>query len=154
MTEKDLRKAYVRACQTKGFEPSEGQFKTWKQTMMFFDAADIERGIDLWYQQETALPMPAELRPFIERARRMRTNQSSEQRFLVVWICRTCGHRRSGFLTMDDRGARFCSSKWGPLLPIDAPRINGQRPERVQFADGQTCGAELEIVTDDRLVTA
>jgi hypothetical protein len=154
MKETELRKAYVRACQTKGFEPSEGQFKTWKSTMLFFEAVDLEHAIDMWFEKETNLPMPAELKPVIERARRIRTEKTGAKTYLVAFECPVCGATQSSLLAMEDRGLRYCRGKFGPLLPVDAPRANGQRQQRAQLGDGVTCGAEMRIKVDDRLVSA
>jgi hypothetical protein len=131
--ESEIKKAYTRACQTRGFEPSEGQFKTWKQTLMFFEAADIERAIDLWYERETTLPMPAELKPVIEQARRERVNTGAVKKSYVAWTCDACHSSMAGFLTLEDQAPRFCRS---------------------QIVGGGVCGAEMRIAKDERLVSA
>ena len=110
MKETELKKAYARACQTRGYEPSEGQFKTWKQTMMFFESVDIERAIDLWYESSTTLPMPAELKPLIERARRERTTKLHNQADFVAWKCPECGLTQSGW-PEDPARTRYCPRK-------------------------------------------
>ena len=120
MTENQLKKAYTRACQTRGYEPSEGQFKTWKQTLMFFEAEDIERAIDFWYQDNTSLPMPAEMKPQIERARRARTSRVQNQPDFVAWQCPACGMGRTGW-PVDPDVPRYCQR------PTGASQICGQR---------------------------
>lgn len=111
--------------------------------------ADLERGEgDLAFPEVgTLLKMAA-----IQRVARLNRETLESERALVVWICHTCGYRKSGFLTRLDSAYRTCRSHWGPLLPVDAPRVNGERPERVQLEGGKVCGAVLRVQTDDRRV--
>jgi hypothetical protein len=153
MTEPELRKLYVMVCDGKGYQANDGQFKVWKQTLGWCEEPDLAQGILWWMADNAAFPMPAELKPLAERAKRERLARAGVKRYLVMWQCRVCGHSRTGFLTMEERGARYCSSHWGPLLALDAPRVNGQRPERVQLPTGSVCGHEMTIVNDDRLAT-
>jgi hypothetical protein len=69
---------------------------------------------------------------------------------LVMWRCEVCGYEAGGWLTQLDSPFRTCPSRLGPLLPADAPRINGQRPQRMQLGQDQRCGAELQVVCDER----
>jgi hypothetical protein len=71
-------------------------------------------------------------------------------RYFVEWRCDTCGYLMTGFLTREERPIRYCMSIWGPLLPPDAPRINGERPKRVQFGPGESCGRQMRIERDER----
>ena len=130
--------------------PEAAQLKIWRQIMGGFDAEDLRGGLGIWWLTEKFLPMPAELKPLAERARRERTARSEIRRGLVMWKCRVCAWTMSGHLTLEDRALRFCRSSWGPLLPVDAPRINGMRPERKQLGQGVMCGAQLDILHDER----
>jgi len=109
--------------------------------------ADLERG-----EGELAFPeIGAVLKMCeVQQVARMHRESLQKNKALVVWICETCGYRKSGFLNALDSAYRTCPSHWGPLLPFDAPRVNGQRPKRVQLTGGQVCGRELTIQTDER----
>ena len=150
MTEKELRIVYASACSGKGFEPNDGQFKVWKQTLGWCDERDLAQALIWFYEEDTTFPMPAELKPLAERARRERAARSEVRRGLVMWKCPVCAWKMAGFLTLEDRALRFCRSSWGPSLPVDAPRVNGTRPERKQLGQGVTCGTQLDILHDER----
>lgn len=151
MRPSELESIYRMACETKGFEPNDGQFGMWKKILGWCERNDLEQALSRWFAAETKFPMPAELRAIATQVQRERIASSSEKRYMVMFRCATCGHSQTGFLLMEDRALRFCRAKWGPLLAQDAARINGQRPQRVQLPEGQTCGAQLQIVMDDRL---
>lgn len=88
----------------------------------------------------------------MQKIARINRDSLESERALVVWICNTCGYRKSGFLTRLDSAYRTCPSHWGPLLATDAPRVKGVRPERVLLEGGRVCGAVLRTQTDDRRV--
>lgn len=154
MKTNELEVIYNQACQTKGFEQTDGQFKTWKQVLGWCERKDLEVAVARYFEKNVNFPMPAELRTLAGEIMRDREAKTSEKRYLVAWRCLVCGFTQSGFLTMSDRGLRYCRGKFGPLLPVDAPRVNGERPQRAQLPDGVTCGAELRIVNDDRLAVS
>jgi hypothetical protein len=88
----------------------------------------------IWfYEEETTFPMPAELKPLAERARRERTARSEIRRGLVMWKCPVCAWTMSGHLTLEDRAPRFCRSTGRP-----------------QMGEGVMCGASLVILHDER----
>jgi hypothetical protein len=151
MTTKELQGIYETACHAKGYTPNDGQFKIWRQTLGWCERKDLEAALVSYFTDNSGFPMPAELKPLSEHNRRLRVAQASESRALVVWLCPVCGYRRSGFLTSLESAYRKCLSHWGPLLALDAPRVKGVRPERIQLEDGQVCGAELGIVSDERV---
>jgi hypothetical protein len=115
--------------------------------------AAIEKIADMERQEgEPTFPPVATIMamvPVMAMARRNRRALEQDYK-LVMWKCGVCGYECSGFLAVVSRGVRFCPSKWGPLLPLDTPRVNGKRPERIQLQNGQTCGAEMFIVVDER----
>jgi hypothetical protein len=150
MTTKELEGIYATACQAKGFEPNDGQFRIWRQTLGWVDRADLEQALIWYFSENTNFPMPSELKTLAGRAQQARVARTSEARFLVVWLCPVCGFRQSGFLAQNADARRYCPSHWGPLLPIDAPRVEGKRPERIQLTKGTICGHDLQVVTDER----
>lgn len=92
MTDPQLRKIYRRACDGKGFEPNEGQFKLWKQTLGWCEEEDLAQGLVWYFEANTSFPMPAELKPLSERARRERIAKNSGPAIQTVWQCEDCGH--------------------------------------------------------------
>lgn len=112
MKETELKKAYVRCCATKGFEPNDQQFKTWKSLMGFFEAEDIEKAIDLWYEEQTTFPMPAELRAVVGRVKRAREARAAAPKEYVGFHCTKC---------------QFTCGDWfvrGEPIPVIACRLN------------------------------
>ena len=150
MTTKQLEKIYQSACQAKGYEPNDGQFKIWKQVLGWFEEADLNAALASWFTDNVTFPMPAELKTLAGHALRQRQAKSATQRYLVVWICLKCNWLMSGYLAQGESADRFCRGKWGPLLPPNSPRIDGKRPEREYLSDGRICGAELYVSTDER----
>jgi hypothetical protein len=101
---------------------------------------------------DPAFPPMATILAVVGAAAIARHNRHSlgQDRALVMWRCGVCGYTATGFLTQLDIPFRTCPSRLGPLLPADAPRINGQRPQRMQLGQDQRCGAELQVVCDER----
>lgn len=148
MKPSELKTIYAEACRTATNRPvpDDAQEKIWRQLMGGFDAADLRAGLATWWQTEKFLPMPAELKPLAERARRDRFSKSALVKFLVAWSCPVCAASQSGYLSVEDRGVRHCSSPYGPVVPVDAPA--GTR--RTMLGAGDRCGAEMRIVLDER----
>ena len=115
MTTKQLEKLYEMACRGKGYEPNDGQFKLWKQTLGWCEEVDLGQALVWYFSENTAFPMPAELKPLSARSLRERTNKTKDLRWYVTWECPTCGFRMSGFLSEDADLERRCPSPYAPL---------------------------------------
>lgn len=152
MKTSELKGIYETTCQTKGFPPSDGQFKTWKDILGWCERKDLEEAVTRYFTTNLGFPMPAELRALAGQVQRERELQSSAKRYMVMWFCPVCNTTMCGFLTMEDRAMRFCSSTFGPLLALNAPRVNGERPLREQLPVGTLCGAAMDISNDDRRI--
>jgi hypothetical protein len=107
MEDKDLRALYADACAAKGYEPESGQYKLWKEALLWADRRDVKASIERWWQGETQMPMPAQLKPLIEAARKSREARASSKSVLVRWEC-PCGLTFSGFLEEHDMAGRRC----------------------------------------------
>jgi hypothetical protein len=109
MTDPQLRKLYTEACHTKGFEPSDGQFKTWKATLGWIEEQDLSKALFYWFGNQTTFPMPAELKPLAARSKRER--ESRKDLVLVTSVCALCHRMFTGFHAADDDTQRYC---YGP----------------------------------------
>jgi hypothetical protein len=90
MTDKDLKEIYKMACATKGFEPSDGQYKIWKQTLGWCDPKDLEKAIVEYFTTNQNFPMPAELKPLAEAARLKRVRPTTGYEFTTGYRCPRC----------------------------------------------------------------
>jgi hypothetical protein len=97
VTEKQLRTIYQTACDGKSFEPNEGQFKVWKQVLGWAEEKDLARALIFWFTDQTGFPMPADLKPLIEQARRERIAKASTPQVQKVWECLDCHTTVSSF---------------------------------------------------------
>lgn len=131
MTDAQLKKIYQTACDGKGYEANEGQFKLWKQVLGWCDEADLAQALVYHFSDSTAFPMPADLKALISRARMARVARSTETAFLVRWECKTCGIHQSGYIPLHDQRARICCG---------IPKETGRG----------VCHAEMVIVYDER----
>lgn len=93
MTPKQLESLYKLVCDGKGFAPNDGQFKIWKQTLGFYEEKDVSQAITSFFQRNSTFPMPAELRPLIESARRQRIAKAGQPSVYTLWRCMECGYR-------------------------------------------------------------
>lgn len=108
MTTKELEKIYKLACDGKGYEPNDGQFKIWKQTLGWSEECDLSQALTWWFADNTDFPMPALLKPLLEKARLARVARATGQKDLVRWHCPDCGIYRSGFISPNDQFSRRC----------------------------------------------
>ena len=148
MKPNEMRAIYEEACCASSNRqlPEEAQLKIWQQQMGGFDAGDLRAGIAVWWQTEKYLPMPAELKPLAEAARRKRLALSSSEKFLVRWKCPDCSRTQSGIISTKymDTPARYCS---GPKLES---RMEGHVRRCAVRPDGFfgefICGATMEEI--------
>jgi hypothetical protein len=129
MTEAQLKNLYKVACDGKGFVGNDGQFKVWKQTLGWTEEKDLAKALVWWFTAETDFPMPALLKPLIERSRRERIAKASQRRFHVRWQCTTCHYTMQGFLAEDTNLERYCQSI----------------PQR-EYTLGEICGGNMEVI--------
>jgi hypothetical protein len=110
MKPSEMKVIYQEACRAASTRPvpDDAQEKIWRQTMGGFDAADIRGGLEIWWQTEKYLPMPAELKPLAERARLSRIAKKSGLRDEVRWRCPDCGVTMTGFIDPADDRPRIC----------------------------------------------
>jgi hypothetical protein len=151
MTKTDLKELYQVACDGKGRKADDGQLRVWVLTLLHLDKADLSQALVWYFTENSDFPMPAQLKPLAERARRNRFT-AGNQKGRVAWMCPTCKTRTVGFLAPGAETLRTCHSSYGPCdpvrkiyspsLPCDA---NGQ---------AQLCGAILDVESDVRPVCA
>ncbi len=131
MKPSEMKTIYQESCRTAANRPvpDEAQEKIWRQIMIGFDPADLRGGLAIWWQTEKYLPMPAELKPLAERARRERMAKAQEKQDLVGWTCPECGIHASGFISPTDHEPRVCRGvakgspqldEWGRPIPCGA----------------------------------
>lgn len=132
MTEKELRKIYQSACDAKGFEPSAGQFKIWKLTLAWSEESDLEAAVADWFAVNPAFPMPAELRPLIEAARRERIAKTSQPQVQTVWECMDC-HTTISTFDMDYRPSGCKGVRAVPKRDVDYGAKCDGREFKIRF---------------------
>jgi hypothetical protein len=93
MTDKELKGIYVVACQAKGFEGNEGQYKMWKKLLGWCERVDLESALEMWFSSNISFPMPAELKPLSEQARRARAAKALGPETYTCWECTDCKTR-------------------------------------------------------------
>jgi len=140
MNDGQLRNVYQTACDAKGYDANEGQFKIWKRLLGWSEMRDLGRAIEMWYEEETNFPMPAQLKPLVDRAVRERSAKSRAKTDLVRWQCPICGGTCAGFIPPDDFAPRTCKSIYGPMLRPDEPCQNRSLPLN------DTCGSVMNEI--------
>jgi hypothetical protein len=108
MTEGELKHLYRTACAGKNYEPTDGQFKIWKQTLGWCEEVDLSQALVWYFQDNTGFPMPAELKTLSETARRQRVSRIAVVKDEVRWRCPDCGVTMTGFIDPTDRAIRVC----------------------------------------------
>jgi hypothetical protein len=88
--------------------PEQAQLKIWRQVMCGFDPADLRGGLAIWWRTEQYLPMPAQLKPLAEQARRARIAKNTGPKDEVLWQCPDCGVTMTGFIDPADDRPRIC----------------------------------------------
>ena len=134
MKDLQLRKLYETACNGKGFEPNDGQFKVWKQTLGWIEEQDLAQAIVEWFGDNDTFPMPSNLKPLAIGNKQRRATQAAQPLDLVRWYCPDCGIYVSGFIPLDEHYPCRCQG-----VPKD------QRTDK--NAVGQiVCGALMEEI--------
>jgi len=119
MTDQKMKELYAFACDQKGFDPNDGQFKMWKQTLGWCDSGDLEKAIVAWYEENETFPMPALLKPLAEQARRKRTAPTTRYEFTTAYRCPRCNETCVGFTPAHEQRCERC---WkGGYLGRDNP---------------------------------
>ena len=131
MKPNELEKIYHDACFAKGYEPNDGQFKVWKQTLGWLEKQDLEAALTAWYGSETRFPMPAELKPLAMANKQRRDAGIAQPLDLVRWRCPDCKITMTGFIPHYDEGYRRCRG-----IPRDGKYDQNHQGERV-------CGAQM-----------
>ena len=108
MTDKELKEIYKTACSGKGFQPNDSQFKLWKQTLGWCEAADLAKALVYFFQDQPGFPMPADLRHLVERAKRERLMESEGPKELVEYECPQCHAPFSTVVAVGDCRPRIC----------------------------------------------
>lgn len=108
MTDKQLRVLYQTACDGKGFQPNDGQYKIWKQTLGWAEEADLARALMYYFEENTDFPMPAQLKHLIERSRRERLTASEQPCETVEYGCPECHAPFSVVVGVGDARPRLC----------------------------------------------
>ena len=138
MTTAQLKKLYQTACDGKGFEGNAGQFKVWQQTLGWCEETDLAQALVWYFQENTSFPMPADLKPLSERARRARTSSNTGPKDEVRWQCPDCGVIMTGFIDRADNRTRICRA---------TPR-NG--PQHDAAGNSIPCGAAMNEIQRDK----
>jgi hypothetical protein len=131
MKDTELKELYRTACAGKGFEPSDGQFKIWKQTLGWIEMQDLEAALTAWYADNQSFPMPAALKPLAMSNKQRRETRISQPLDLVRWRCHECKITMTGFIPPYDEGYRRCRG-----IPRDGKYDQNYRGEKV-------CGAQM-----------
>ena len=97
--------------------------------MCGFDPADLRGGLASWWRTEQYLPMPAQLKPLAEQARRARIAKNTGPKDEVRWQCPDCGVTMTWFIDPADNRTRIC---WAP------------------GREGGTCGAVMNEIQRDK----
>ena len=107
MKTSELEEIYVTACRGKGYEPNDGQFKIWKQTLGWCEQADLAQALVWWFTENSEFPMPAELKRLSEKSRRDREAKAAVLHDLITYQCPVCRVTRSGW-PADPERQRYC----------------------------------------------
>ena len=142
MTGSELKELYQAACDGKGFEGNAGQFKIWQQTLGWCQQADLAQALIWYFQENTAFPMPAELKTLSERARRERLTKSQNE-WYVHYRCPICRATITKIHTSEERPPRTCNSPYGAYA--------GPGKKREMLQHGDVCGGILVIEEDRKL---
>lgn len=139
MNLKQMQGIYRMACEGKGYKGNEGQAKVWMLTMGNLEEEDLAQAL-LWYWADnTAFPMPAELKTLAEKARRQRT--ASGLGWIVTYECMDCHLTYTSVHKNELRPPKVCRSPYrkenGKLMWMDK---------------GEMCGGILNIIDDRREV--
>ena len=97
MTDAELKDVYTLCCDTKGYEINPGQIKAWKAALGFYDARDLEAAVRNWYNSNSEFPMPAQLRPLAESARRLRVIPKTGYEYTTGYRCPRCKTTMTSF---------------------------------------------------------
>ena len=108
MRENQLRVLYETACAGKGFEPNDGQFKIWKQTLGWIEERDLAQALVEWFMDNQGFPMPADLKPLAMANKRRREASLAAPLDLVRWRCPDCHITQCGFIAPEDNAPRRC----------------------------------------------
>jgi hypothetical protein len=138
MKPSEMDAIYTEACRAASNRPvpEPAQLKIWKQVMGGFDAKDIRGGLEIWWKTQIFLPMPSELKPLAEQARRESIAKTSNRTDHAAWECPVCGNTIGGFVTTDDHAPRVCHSPYSP---------RGVKPRSLPA--GVVCGSIMEEVS-------
>ena len=134
MKDSELRQLYQTACHGKGYEPNDGQFKLWKQTLGWCEERDLAQALVWYFEANSGFPMPADLKPLAERARRTRTLEAAAPKDVVIWQCPDCGVTMTGFVGEGESIERRCAGAY---------RKRGEMPR--SLPKGQVCGARMQV---------
>ena len=137
MNLKELEGIYKTACEAKGYVGNKGQSKVWFQTLGHLEEADLAQAVTRYFEANASFPMPAELKPLAEQARRARVNTGLG--WIVTSICPECGSRYTGVYKTQERPVKTCRSPYS--------RVNGKF---VMLGENEVCGAMLNILEDRR----
>ena len=110
MTDSELKAFYTEAIDRPRFKrPYDGEdLKLWKRMIGWAEAADMRTALDSWWADHIEYPMPAELKPLLERARQGRMARSAVHKFLTRWKCPGCGIFACGYVTASEDLTRAC----------------------------------------------
>jgi hypothetical protein len=105
MTDTQLRNLYKTACAGKNYEPTDGQFKVWKQTLGWCEEKHLAQALVWWFESNQNFPMPADLKPLAEKCRRQNERNLTIKQDLVRWHCPECGIFATGFVPVGMEGS-------------------------------------------------
>ena len=104
----EMEDIYRTACSGKGFEPSDGQFKVWKQTLGWCEKRDLSQALIWFFQASKDFPMPADLKPLAEKARLQREMKDASPQEQVEYECPQCHLPFSAVVEAGDTKPRIC----------------------------------------------
>ena len=131
---------YVESCRSRRIVPQEEEGRLWHKLLALYDAKDVRAALDVWWADTTLgkdgeprgkwMPAPTELKPLVERVVRDKAARAAVKRYLVCWLCKSCRHRMSGFLSAEESSIRKC-------------------PAALDLS-GYKCNTEMVILHDER----
>jgi hypothetical protein len=104
----DMGRIYYDACDAKGYKGNEGQLKLWRQMLGYAELRDLQKAMEIYWQDNSDFPMPAQLRHLVERARRERMEKSGGPSEMVEYECPSCHAPLSTVVEVGDTRPRLC----------------------------------------------
>jgi hypothetical protein len=113
MKPSEIKQIYVDACRAANGRPlpDSAQQKVWYQVLGSFDVRDVEQALVQWWQAESWLPSPADLKPLAESARRQSAARALGHQETIFYNCPKCRAPFAASVECGDTRPRLCLCK-------------------------------------------